>query len=96
MIFCSFPSQSANQVQFENQFVKSSQYANKNDNFLKYSFNSWSFIKKHLKDYKNGEWFWGVYEDHSIMKNEDKAGFWKCPYHNGRACIEIIKRIDQI
>lgn len=66
---------------------------NGNDNFLKYSVNSWSFIKKHLKDYKNGEWFWGVEEDLSPMQNQDKAGFWKCPYHNGRACIELIKRI---
>lgn len=67
-----------------------------NENYLNATFKAWNFIKTYLKDNENGEWFWGVYEDHSIMKNEDKAGFWKCPYHNGRACIEIIKRIDQI
>jgi mannobiose 2-epimerase len=27
---------------------------------------------------------------------EDKAGIWKCPYHNSRACLELIKRISQL
>jgi hypothetical protein len=44
-------------------------------------------------DHKDGEWFWGLNSDYTIMQHQDKAGFWKCPYHNGRACIEIIKRI---
>jgi mannobiose 2-epimerase len=58
------------------------------DNALK----SWSFIKTHLKDQQNGEWFWGVNHDYSVMQNYNKAGFWKCPYHNGRACMELLKR----
>ena len=64
-----------------------------NDQYLQYVFNNWAFIKQYIRDNKNGEWFWGVKEDHSIMPDQDKAGFWKCPYHNGRACIEIIKRV---
>ncbi len=64
--------------------------------YLSKSCQSWNFVKNHLKDDKNGEWFWGLNGDYSLMLNEDKAGFWKCPYHNGRACIEIIKRIAQI
>ncbi|MEP6467119.1 MAG: AGE family epimerase/isomerase [Parafilimonas sp.] len=62
--------------------------------FLKHSINSWQFVKTYIKDKKNGEWFWGVNEDYSIMQNQDKAGLWKCPYHNSRACLEIIKRIN--
>lgn len=62
-----------------------------NSNYLTKSISSWSFIKSNLKDHKNGEWFWGIYPDGKLMK-ENKAGFWKCPYHNGRACLEIIKR----
>ena len=53
---------------------------------------NWEFIQKHLLDKKNGEWFWGVYQDYSLIQ-KDKAGFWKCPYHNSRACIELINRI---
>lgn len=53
---------------------------------------NWDFTKKHIIDKENGEWFWGVLSDYSTIKN-DKAGFWKCPYHNSRACIELIHRI---
>lgn len=61
--------------------------------FLHQSVNSWKFIKQHLIDVQHGEWYWGVNADYSKMQGEDKAGMWKCPYHNGRACMEIMKRI---
>ena len=63
------------------------------ENYLNIVQKNWEFTKKYLLDKKNGEWFWGVYEDYSIIQ-KDKAGFWKCPYHNSRACIELISRID--
>jgi len=64
-----------------------------NDQYLQYVFNNWAFIKQYIRDNKKGEWFWGVKEDHSLMPDLYKAGFWKCPYHNGRSCMEIIKRV---
>ena len=54
---------------------------------------NWEFTKKHIIDGKNGEWFWGINADYSTMQ-KDKAGFWKCPYHNSRACLEIISRLS--
>jgi len=57
---------------------------------------AWSFIKDHLVDRKNGEWYWSVNENLQPNLNEDKAGFWKCPYHNSRMCLEIIERHDTI
>ncbi|KAF2328880.1 AGE family epimerase/isomerase [Flavobacterium ginsenosidimutans] len=63
------------------------------DEYLDVVYKIWKFTKKHMIDHQNGEWFWGVYDDYSIMK-KDKAGFWKCPYHNGRACLELIARIQ--
>jgi mannobiose 2-epimerase len=56
---------------------------------------AWEFVKKYIKDPLYGEWHWGVQQDHSPMPGQDKAGFWKCPYHNSRACIEIIKRLQK-
>ncbi len=60
--------------------------------YLNAVFSLWDFIKKHIKDPDNGEWHWGVLADYSKMK-EDKIGFWKCPYHNFRACQEILERV---
>lgn len=60
--------------------------------FLRQSLQSWGFVKKFMID-PTGEWFWGVFADYAPMKREDKVGIWKCPYHNTRACMEIIKRV---
>lgn len=66
---------------------------NGNDQYLKTAAKVWSFIKQYMIDKKNGEWYWRVDRDGNINYEEDKAGPWKCPYHNGRAVLEIIKRI---
>lgn len=68
----------------------------KDEACLNHAVNSWNFIKTYLLDKINGEWFWGVNENYSVMQNQDKAGFWKCPYHNARACMEMIARIETV
>ena len=52
----------------------------------------WEYIKQNLIDYEHGEWFWSRHADGSLNTTDDKAGFWKCPYHNSRMCLEIIER----
>ena len=59
---------------------------------LKKAVRCWHYIKDNLIDYKNGEWFWSRHPDGSLNTVDDKAGFWKCPYHNSRMCLEIIER----
>lgn len=54
----------------------------------------WEYIKSHLIDTTNGEWYWSVRADGSVNTDDDKAGFWKCPYHNGRMCMEIMERFS--
>jgi len=54
---------------------------------------NFGYIQQNLVDKMNGEWFWSIKPDGSENKEDDKAGFWKCPYHNGRMCLELIKRI---
>lgn len=60
--------------------------------YLDHAVASWNFISTKIVDHDNGEWLWGIHQDGSPMTEEDKAGFWKCPYHNGRACLEVMRR----
>ena len=52
----------------------------------------WQYTKENLIDYEHGEWYWSRHRDGSLNTTDDKAGFWKCPYHNGRMCLEIMER----
>lgn len=63
---------------------------------LENALHCWEFIKAGLVDRENGEWFWSVRADGTVNRDEDKAGFWKCPYHNSRMCLEIIERTESI
>jgi mannobiose 2-epimerase len=54
----------------------------------------WQYIKDHLIDRQHGEWYWSRHRDGSLNTVDDKAGFWKCPYHNSRACLEILSRLS--
>jgi len=65
------------------------------EKYLNIAEKNWQYVKAKILDFDNGEWFWGRDENSEIMQGEDKAGIWKCPYHNSRACIEMIKRISK-
>jgi mannobiose 2-epimerase len=75
-------------------FYNTFQLSNKQE-YLDLSLRNWAFVKQHILDIPNGEWFWGIYANGEVMPTEDKTGIWKCPYHNSRACIELIKRISR-
>ena len=51
----------------------------------------WSYIRNHLVDLDGGEWHWAILPDGTPDLAQPKAGFWKCPYHNTRMCLEILK-----
>ena len=69
---------------------------------------AWDFIDKHVIDHEGGEWFTKVNrlgkayliepeDDPSpYYRNNWKIDPWKCPYHNGRAMIELTNRIDEL
>ena len=63
------------------------------EKYLQLSMGTWAFVKQYIIDKQKGEWYWGITAQHEVMPGQDKAGFWKCPYHNSRACLEIIHRI---
>ena len=59
---------------------------------LQKALNSWQYIKDNLIDHEHGEWYWSRDSKGNLNLTDDHAGFWKCPYHNSRMCLEIIER----
>lgn len=54
----------------------------------------WLYIKTHHIDQIAGEWHWLSSAHESDIRSQYKAGFWKAPYHNGRAMMEVCKLFD--
>ncbi len=69
---------------------------------------SWNFIDRYVIDHERGEWYTKVNrlgvpfftepeDDPSpYYRNDWKIDPWKCPYHNGRAMMELEMRIERI
>lgn len=64
--------------------------------FLAAAQSQWDFIKKYQIDGRNGEWLWLSSLDQHSGPAHYKLGFWKCPYHNGRAMLEAGKVLKNI
>lgn len=62
------------------------------DDFLHAALAAWSFTKQYVIDQHRGEWFGRLTREGVPYDDEDKVGLWKCPYHNARACLEVIAR----
>ena len=54
----------------------------------------WGYIRDHLVDRKGGDWHWAILPNGSVDRKQPKAGFWKCPYHNTRMCLEALKLFE--
>jgi cellobiose epimerase len=54
----------------------------------------WDFIQRSVVDEVCGEWFWRINEDGQPDLKLPKVSEWKCPYHNGRACLETSRRLN--
>ena len=57
---------------------------------------AWSFIESNVIDREHGEWFARLDRDGCVLAgtpDDVKIGPWKCPYHNARACLEVIRRV---
>jgi len=81
-------------VQAEGMVGLVNAYQITNNNFyLDKAARLWKFIDSFIIDHKYGEWFWKVNIHGMPYKEDEKGGFWKCPYHNSRTCIEVINRL---
>jgi len=63
--------------------------------FLQASLHSWDFIEAHVIDHRHGEWYRLLARDDTVL-SQDKLSLWKCPYHNGRACMEMADRLRDL
>ena len=67
------------------------------DDGLQNALAAWQFIRSNLVDKTHGEWFWGLDPAAAPAAGlapdtkSPKAGFWKCPYHNTRMCLEVLE-----
>ena len=63
---------------------------------LKIAEGVWNYIQKYVIDKKTGEWIEDISPDNTTKPNQVLAHAWKCPYHNGRMCIEMIHRLSAV
>lgn len=74
-------------VGFLNGYQKSGQ-----EKYLKAAEDIWGYIRDYMIDKRNGsEWFWALDKDRNPV-HKPIVEPWKCPYHNGRMCFEVIRR----
>lgn len=52
------------------------------------AYRTWQYVKENIVDSECGEWHWRRSIDGRLYDSDPKAGFWKCPYHNSRMCLE--------
>lgn len=67
-----------------------------NDQYKQNAEKLWVYIRQNIIDKTNGEWFWSCNAEGVVNIDDDKAGFWKCPYHNSRMCLEMIENFNLI
>jgi mannobiose 2-epimerase len=63
---------------------------------LEAALKTWQFIDACVIDHRAGEWFTRVSREGIPVPDLTKVDFWKCPYHNTRAMLEIIERTHQL
>lgn len=65
--------------------------------YLQAAENTWEFIKEYVLDKREGsEWFWLLDKEGTPIAGKPIVEPWKCPYHNGRMCIEVMRRLAEI
>ena len=61
--------------------------------YLDISNSLWEYIKADIIDKREGgEWYSQILEDGKPDISKPTVDPWKCPYHNGRMCLEVMKR----
>ncbi len=81
------------QAEAVNGFVNAWEKQPQKEEYLEAAWNIWQYTKEYLIDHrKGGEWFWEVDKEGRPIPERGVAEPWKCPYHNGRMCLLLIRR----
>ncbi len=64
------------------------------ESWLEKAMRCWNYTERNLVDHAHGEWLSHAADPAHGNNRAYKAGFWKGPYHNGRMCLEIIRRVS--
>jgi mannobiose 2-epimerase len=76
-------------VGFLNAYKKSGK---RDEKYLEAAKNCLEFIFDHMVDKRKGsEWYSEVTKDGTPVEGIPVVDPWKCPYHNGRMCFEVIR-----
>ncbi len=67
----------------------------KDEKFLDAAYRVWQWIKNCQRDAKGGDWFAAVSPEGTPDILQFKGGNWKTPYHNARACMEMLRRLAE-
>ena len=65
------------------------------ERFLEIAVGLEDYIEKYFIDRTNGEWHYRIDMNGKAVRSYEKAGFWKCPYHTVRMCLEIKDRLAE-
>lgn len=77
-------------------FLNGYQKSPERTEYLEAAKDIWNYIKEYLIDKRNGsEWYWALDENKNPLKKPIVEP-WKCPYHNGRMCFEVIRRMQDV
>lgn len=80
-----------NQAESVNGFYNAWEMS-KNEKYEQICKTQWEWIINHQVDNKNGDWWSALDEKGNPILQEPKGGNWKTSYHNGRTCMEILRR----
>lgn len=67
-----------------------------NSKYMEAAISCWHYIEKNIVDKEYGEWFAVLNGNGTPYPEKLKVESWKSPYHNARACFEVISRLEKI
>ena len=83
-----------NQAEAMNGFYNAWQMTG-NQKYQEACIQQWNWIQNHQVDKTNGEWWSALDQNGTPILAEDKGGNWKTSYHNGRTCLELLRRSQE-